>query len=275
MTKPIKMKHNKRKNTGFLFEVLVSELSKAIMEGKKYTGKALVDAMKRFFGPATVLGRDLQLYKGIYDSEGIPKPVAERILRECKESRLFIDHTQLEREQAAFCYFLEEAFGPDILSSFIPNYRCLASIYQVFGVSSAAPKTQAILESALIDYMSAERGKERSVKDVEPIDGLLLSAMGKKAQEKYASFLPEQKQLMRDYAGFLDNDADSVLRLNETVKRLKGDLEAFKSDDQYLQEANAGALTYLSELATRPIVDNDVPALLKLQGIAAQVRRKE
>lgn len=266
--KPLKMKHNKRKNTGFLFEVLVSELSKAVMEGKKHTGKVLVDVMKRYFGPKTVMGQDLQLYKGIYDTDGIPKPVAERILRESKESRLFLDRERLEKEQAEFCYFLEEAFGSDIMNSFIPNYRCLASIYQVFGVSSGNPKTQAILESALVEYMSAERGKETSAKDVEPIDGLLLSVMGKKAQEKYASFLPEQKQLMRDYAGFLDGDPDSVLRLNEAIKRLRGVLEAFKTDDQYLQEGNEAALRFLTQLASRPITDQDVPALLRLQEIA-------
>jgi hypothetical protein len=75
----IKLKHNKKRNTAFLFESLTKELTKAIVAKDDKRKTLVLSIIKEHFKKGTALARELDVYKSLYESRGLPKETAERI----------------------------------------------------------------------------------------------------------------------------------------------------------------------------------------------------
>jgi hypothetical protein len=80
------MKHNKKRNTAFIYETLSRELTKAILDKDMERKEKIVSIIKEHFSPESVLGHELQLYKLILDTKNIKKEIAERIVQGAKTS---------------------------------------------------------------------------------------------------------------------------------------------------------------------------------------------
>ena len=64
------MNHNKRRNTAFLYEALVRELTKSVVAKNEQKKAAIMAVMKEFFNSNSVLKQDLNLYKEIIETRG-------------------------------------------------------------------------------------------------------------------------------------------------------------------------------------------------------------
>src|SRR3990167_5723450 len=95
-----KLKHNKRRNTAFLYEVLVKELAKAVFQKDIACQKTLKAALKEHFGPNTMLRKELRLYQELEQSVCDDSKLAERILNEAKVQHQQINKDQLQKEQS-------------------------------------------------------------------------------------------------------------------------------------------------------------------------------
>ena len=67
----MKMKHNKKRNTAFLFEVLIRELAKTMISKDEDRKKTIVSMIKENFKGNTLLAKDLDLYKSILDTDKV------------------------------------------------------------------------------------------------------------------------------------------------------------------------------------------------------------
>jgi hypothetical protein len=76
-TEKPKFKHNKKRNTAFLFEALVKELTKAVVNGDKDGQKTISSIIKEHFRKGTKLDKELTLYKQFYETKQFPKDAAE------------------------------------------------------------------------------------------------------------------------------------------------------------------------------------------------------
>ena len=59
----MKFKHNKKRNTIFIFESLVRELTKSVINKDFSRKKEILSIIKENFGNTTVLGKELEYYK--------------------------------------------------------------------------------------------------------------------------------------------------------------------------------------------------------------------
>ena len=57
------MKHNKKRNTAFIYETLSRELTKAIVDKNDNKKKVVLAIIKEGFGNDTTLAKELTLYK--------------------------------------------------------------------------------------------------------------------------------------------------------------------------------------------------------------------
>ena len=58
-----KIKHNKKRNTIFLYEALVRELTKATVEKEQIKSEAVLSIVREHFNHETILGREVKIYK--------------------------------------------------------------------------------------------------------------------------------------------------------------------------------------------------------------------
>ena len=59
----MKAKHNKKRNTAFVYEALIREMSKAVLVGDKALQNKVLEILKKHFSEHSLLGKELGCYK--------------------------------------------------------------------------------------------------------------------------------------------------------------------------------------------------------------------
>ena len=67
----MKLKHNKKRNTAFLYETLMRELTKSILSKDANNKRSLIKIIKEHFGKDSILIKELRLYKTLYETCGV------------------------------------------------------------------------------------------------------------------------------------------------------------------------------------------------------------
>ena len=65
----MKIKHNKKRNTAFLFETLILELTKSIVDQNPSRGKKIKGILSEHFRKGMVLFAELDCFKSLTDNE--------------------------------------------------------------------------------------------------------------------------------------------------------------------------------------------------------------
>mgnify|MGYP003138847033 FL=1 len=79
------MKHNKKRNTAFLYECLIKELTKAIVREDKKRQTITKKVLKEFFNKNSELREELNLYNSLLESKNLNESFSRRLLEETKK----------------------------------------------------------------------------------------------------------------------------------------------------------------------------------------------
>ena len=141
----MRFKHNKKRNTAFLYESLLKEMSKAVVKNDELRKASILNILKDFFSPGKILREELELYKFLYETKKVDLYTAERIIQEAKRDYLGLDLKEVFNSQTALINVINKKLGSDVFSSFVPNYRSLATISHIFNTKMPA-KNRVLLE---------------------------------------------------------------------------------------------------------------------------------
>ena len=272
-----KFKHNKKKNSAFLYETLILELTKSILKKDTKTKKAVTLLIKESFRAGTVLYRDLKLYHSLTQTHNVHPHTAEKILQEVKKARTQVDKKQLVVEQNSLIRKIRGTVAGDVWNNFVPNYKSLATIYQIFN-HRAPIKSRVLLENDIIRQMSAA-GEVRGQPKMVSIDNLLYKTFTKKFNKAYSNnLLPEQKDLLSKFvSSFIDNGLQLKAYLNEEIKRLKVELkgsllnEVFIADNEMLEKAK-NIISVLESYKNEVPKKDMVQKIIKIQSLVHEIR---
>jgi hypothetical protein len=267
------MKHNKKRNTAFLYESLVKELTKAALRSDMAAKKAISSILKEHFHVNSVLHRELGLYKTLCEVRNVEKNTAEKILNEVKRVYHSLGEEEIFDEQSQVIKKINSNLSRNVFRNFVSNYKTLATISQMF--SSKTPITnRVILEGTLLDLMTSPPDK---FKPMKPVDNIAYRIFVQKFNDKYGSSLNEdQKNLLTRYVTLSPETAvefktyinDEVSRLKESVKRLQGKKELLL--DESLRRKNDAVLELLESFKVQEINDDMIKAVLKMQALAME-----
>ncbi len=90
-----KIKHNKKRNTIFLYEALVRELTRATVEKDQDRRETILSIVKEHFSNNTTMGREVRIYKNILETKDTKTTIAEKILSESKIEYSVLDKRQI------------------------------------------------------------------------------------------------------------------------------------------------------------------------------------
>ena len=96
----MKLKHNKKRNTAFVYEALIRELTESVVKHNKNKQNKIVSIIREHFGKNSVLNEELSLYKSIYETRHIEKHLAEKIVVEVKQRYSNLDKKNIFKEQS-------------------------------------------------------------------------------------------------------------------------------------------------------------------------------
>ena len=269
------MRHNKKRNTAFLFETLVGELTKSIVHGDSDKQTKTKSLISKYFQRGTNLYEELQLYKALLETRGLEPIVAEKLIFEVKEQRRYIGRDDVFREQSDLISDMNQEYSKSVFSNFVPNYKSLATLAQLFN-NSLPVKERVLLEAKIIESLTSP--EEEKPAQMEPIDSLVYKTFVEKFNDKYGETLSEeQKNLLSKYiSSFADNGIGLKLFLNEEVGRLKVVLrEALQTEeisgDEAMFEKTARVIDELDSYASKDINETMVKSILKIQQLVQEI----
>jgi hypothetical protein len=270
-----KFKHNKKRNTAFLFEALVKELTKASIGNNTKKRTAISSILKKHFKKGNVLNKELDLYRSVNEALGTDRITAERILSEAKSFHAMIPQKQIFQAQTELINDINKEVEDDVYGNFVPNYKNIATLDQIFS-DGINMKDRVLLENKLICNMIAENERDEQM---QHINNLTYKTFTKKFNEVYSEHLhEEQKELLSKYIlSFVDNGLELKVYLNEEIGRLKKEVkEAQKLEevqtDKNMVKNTERVLSLLDSFSEEHYDEVQIRKVLKIQELAREVK---
>ena len=94
-------RHNKKRNTGFVFEALIREATKAILAEDNNKKQVVVSTIKEFFKKGTELSKELECYQALSKDNNLPPQLGEKLIFEVKRKAAALNKRKLTEEKNA------------------------------------------------------------------------------------------------------------------------------------------------------------------------------
>jgi len=270
----MKIRHNKKRNTAFVFESLIREATLAILKNDVEKKDKIIKIIREHFGSNSALKGDFDCYRSLYANQNLDKKTSEKILKETRLQRRLLSPESLFSEQTELINSINKQLSPSVFSNFVPNYKTLATISQLFS-DKISPKNKVLIENKIISDMSRA---EKEYSTDNQIDKSVYNLFVQKFNNKYDNeLLEEQKQLLNYYvSSFSDNALSLKVFLNEEVARLKTELEKAKEakeikPDQTMVEKTELIINKLNSFAKQPISEGLLLAIMKVQSLVKEI----
>jgi len=266
------MKHNKKRNTAFIYEALTKELTKAILDKNLERKNKVIVILKEFFTKDYVLAQELEFYNVLLGTNNIHPKVAERLLSETKEAYVRLDENVVFDAQSRVIAAINKVLGQRLWSNFVPNFKSLASVNAIFNLDTSVKK-RVLFEQDIVDRMSAKQKLIQS-NDMKPLDSLTYSSFIKKFNGKFGNLLQEQKELLNHFiTSFADDGFELRLYLNEEISRLKSLLsEAAEAElEPFISQKVNGVVKYLDDFRKHEFTESDLNKILKTQELVQEL----
>ena len=269
-------RHNKKRNTAFLYEVLVREAAKTVMS-KDFKRKAqIISLMREHFNQDTELAKEMDLYKALHKSNGMDPYTGEKLIQEVKKEHEKLDQDKIFFEQSALISKINKTLSKKVFSNFVPNYKSFATIAQIFNTDVSA-KNRVLLETKILKRIVSEEKKEET--KVKPISKLAFNVFVKKFNEAYGeSLLKEQRELLNNYImSFSDNSLGLKIFLTKEIDRLREsvqkslNIDEIKSDSN-MSERTKNVLNLIEEFKNKPLDKEMVNQVLKIQNLVKEIQ---
>lgn len=271
------MKHNKKRNTAFLYECLVKELTKAIVRKDNNRKTKVLKIIKENFKKDRAMKAELDVYKSVMESNSLDKEFAQKFLVEVKRDFDGIDKKKLFNEQTALIKEINESLSNNVFANFIANYKDIASVGQYFQSSGLKAKSRLLVEERVLNLITS---KKETKKDMQHLDSLTYKTFINKFNEAYGrSLKQEQRDLLMNYiVSFSDNGLGLKTFLNEEISRLKGALHEYtKSEKTSKNEGflakSKQVLAKLEDFKNKPISEEIVKDVFYIQHLVAEVSK--
>lgn len=258
------VKHNKIRNTGILFELLVRQITSDVLESRQHG--AAVRLMKEFFSPSTELGKELILYRAFFSVQNLSEQKAFQLLNLVSEQRKHLNQRTLDTQKYKLIREIKSNFNAvEFFSSRIPSYKVYASIYKIFNSTmTPQPQISSISELADSQFTIVEHlsGKYASKKLQEHSE---LSTM-LRSQENDVRYLSYKFLVERFNKKYTNLDASQKKLLQEYIYNISN---TSKMSDYVQDESSKLAMALQTKIAS---VTNTVTKI-KLAEVISQLKK--
>ena len=255
--------------------MLVREAVKQTINKNKEQRDKIIFTLKEGFRRGTELGKELQLFKNLLETSGILPHSAEKLIQETKKEYKKLDTKKIFNEQSALIKRINKEISKEVFSNFVPSYRNIATLSQIFGDDVSA-KTRVILEESLLKKIVSEKGSKR--KKGTNTSGLIVNKFIEKFNARYNGTLLEgQKTLLNKFIlSFLDGGADFKFYLNEEIGALKQKINnSFELEELKKDQAMFGKMKEIKKLLEdsnqKPINKEFLQQILKVQTLVKEI----
>ena len=282
-----KLRHNKLRNTGLLFEFLLRQITVDVLN-KDDNSKA-INIIKKRYNETTELGKELALYNIIINKKFSNDRKADYFIGEVIKERKELNSSVLKREkynlikEIQSCYNLQK-----FLSSKVPNYKVYASTYKLFEYSnllSPEEKTESYFN--LVEHITT---KDDNIKLSETMGNLpndkdlrilTYKTLLEKFNQKYLHLNNQQKSLLKAYINNISNTNSLKEYIENEIPSVKKDLKKYSKNlsDKVVKIKLKEAINTIEKFCDtgnkRTVNDNAVVQMMRYYELIKSLKNNE
>lgn len=271
----LKFRHNKRRNSCFLFEALTKELTTQIIRKDANKQKDVLDCLKEFFRKGTLVNKEMKLFKYLNENNGLDEHDARELIRRVVLEYNKLDQSKLFEEQTRLINFINKKIGASVYSQYVPSYKNIATISQIFDREVAIP-TKIIMENAIVEHLTRDSNNGNLEEGIK-LKNSVVSTFTKLFNSSYGDLLKEQKELLQKFVYSVNDASEFKFFLNEELKRLHKILKEHKEDKDIVSDVNmkdkySKIFSILEQFKDdKPLTEAMISDLMKIQGLAKEL----
>lgn len=274
------IKHNKLRNTGILFELLVRQITSDVMENKQ-NGVA-VKLMREFFNSKKELGKELMLYRAFFNVQNLSEQKAFQLLKLVSEQRKNLDQKVLDTQKYLLIKEIKKNFNlKEFFAARVPSYKIYASIYKSFdaainGISDVTTIEElANSQFTIVEHLSG-KVLTKEIKEHNELASIIRSQdddirflsyriLIERFNDKYKGLDEAQKKLLQEYIYNISNTGNLKKYSSSESRRLAKEISELskKVKDKVINIKLAEVVAQLRKVQTATVIkENHMTAML-------------
>jgi hypothetical protein len=277
------IKHNKYRNTGILFELLVRKITADTMSNQD--SKAVTLIKKHFVN--TELAKENKIYQMVSKSHNLSSVKAETTLSTILEINKSLDQTKLSKEKYNLIKEIKAVFDiEDFFKAKISNYKLLSSTYTLLEANTSPLKNfETIINSKLniIEHISLQdltlnespQSDEYTQMD-KGTRALVYKIMLEKFNTKFDNLSHDQKEVLKEYINNISNTTRLKTFIDSKFTSLKESLlkSLPKIEDATAKIKVKEVINLINPiLESKTLKDDNIVALLQYQELHSELKK--
>ena len=288
-----KLKHNKKRNIGLLYEFFTRFIGKAILENRDNDIVKAKTLLKKHLNRGTDLYKELKLFKVLSEANVSNREQALHLINRVREAVKYQSQARLELEKTSLIHEVNSNLNADLFfEESITDYKKLGVIQVLLNTWRDETLKESVvgetvyLEEKLIEFMMNNKSKDDSQQALqmttEDVDRLVVNLMTEKVNKKYSNLNEEQKDVIRLYV-FSKDDTQVKESLVEKLSGIKNKFLAvlpahrheFENDKVLIDKLSEVKNTLLKEYSDFSSVNDDMVGFyLGLSKLEHEVKSK-
>ena len=281
----MKIKHNKFKNTGILFELLVRQIASDTISGKD---SASINLVKKYFSKSELV-KEHKLYQALVSSKVLTEGKAESLINATLDLASRLNKTALRREkynlikEISKSYNLEEFFKSKI--NHYPQYAAAYNLIEAHSSSEFVDPSYIIdnkitlLEHISRNAVDKEEVKDRLLEEYSEMDRgtrlLAYKMLLEKFNSKYSILSDTQKSILKEYINNISNTVRLREYVNANFNIIKTELDKLNKTvtDKTIQIKINEVTNLLKPLdKNQNVKDDNIIALLQFHELISELK---
>jgi replicative DNA helicase len=280
----MRIKHNKFRNTGVLFELLVRQIASDTLAN---TDSKAVKIVKKFFTNSE-LAKEHKLYHTILTAPRLSEGKAEVLVNTTVDMAKKLNKEQLLKEKYNLIKEVKKHYDLEsFFKSKVNNYNVLAAAYTLFEVAMdnkfVEPKQVVINKLTILEHITKKQLIKEEVTEVaaefnkedKNVRLLAYRMLIEKFNSKYANLSTRQKSVLKEFINNISNPEHLKVYINENLNKVKTELTTLvkQVDDKTTQIKLNEVISLIKPISNKSSVkDEHLVTLLQYQQLAEEIK---
>ena len=281
----MRIKHNKFRNTGVLFELLVRQIASDTLAN---TDSKAVKIVKKYFHNSEV-AKEHKLYHTILTAPRLSEGKAEALVNTTVDLAKKLNKETLLKEKYNLIKEVKKHYNLEsFFKSKVNNYKALAAAYTLFEAAMdnkfVEPKQLVLNKLTLMEHITKKQLVENKENEVEQalakedknVRLLAYKMLIEKFNTKYSTLSNRQKLVLKEFINNISNPEHLKTYINENLNKVKTELTDLvsKVDDKTTQIKLNEVITLIKPISAKSSVkDEHLVTLLQYQQLAEEIKK--
>jgi hypothetical protein len=275
--------HNKKRNVGIIYELLLRHISSSLVENDKVTAEKCLKIIENHFGKSTEIYKEFRLFNALANTTVTNSSVAAAILTEARGAARRTDISSLNREKSRLIRSINHILDdPKFYHRRVPHYRAFATIQTLLNDWRERDKSDLSrvvrYESQIIDLLLKEKDESGDLESNTDVDSLIVSLMTKKMNEKYSQkFSENQKNILKEYVfsqhnGNTKEFSENLCKIVENASKRISELKD-KTDNETILSKIDSVKERIVEIDYKNVDDKSISKFLLILSLNEEIER--